>query len=148
MSDTPKLDFEERQKTQQVYEECCENPEDFAYNFVALQRELAAAQTEIVRLRDAQIITVRSPDGGPCAAPCAIDGCQYERIAELERSEAELAGRVVGLELSLGMSERERDRAQGRVEELERERDGGVGYGLTPDDLDRPPYNLERKDRK
>jgi len=41
------------------------------------------------------------------------------RIAELERSEAELAGRVVGLELSLGMSERERDRAQGRVEELE-----------------------------
>ena len=84
MSDKPKLDFEERHQAQQVYEECCENPEDFAYNYVALQGELAAAQTEIVRLRDAQIITVRSPDGGPCAAPCAIDGCQYERIAELE----------------------------------------------------------------
>ena len=33
-----------------------------------------------------------------------------------------------------------------RIAELER--DGGVGYGLTPDDLDRPPYNFERKDRK
>jgi len=44
MSEIPKLDFEERQRTQQVYEECCENPEDFAYNYVALQGELAAAQ--------------------------------------------------------------------------------------------------------
>ena len=44
MSDTPKLDLEERQRAQQVYEECCENPEDFAYNFVALQRELAQVQ--------------------------------------------------------------------------------------------------------
>ena len=92
MSDKPKLDFEERHQAQQVYEECCENPEDFAYNYVALQSELAAAQTEIVRLRDAQIITVRSPDGGPCAAPCAIDGCQYERIEKLERLVHDLAG--------------------------------------------------------
>ena len=44
MSDAPKLDLEERQRAQQVYEECCENPEDFAYNFVALQRELAQVQ--------------------------------------------------------------------------------------------------------
>jgi len=50
MSDTPKLDFEERQRAQQVYEECCENPEDFAYNFVALQGELAAAQKRIAEL--------------------------------------------------------------------------------------------------
>jgi len=35
-----------------------------------------------------------------------------------------------------------------RIAELERERDGGVGYGLTPDDLDRLPYNLERKEEK
>jgi hypothetical protein len=25
-------------------------------------------------------ITVKSPDGSPCAAPCAIDGCQYENL--------------------------------------------------------------------
>ena len=50
MSDTPKLDFEERQRAQQVYEECCENPEDFAYNFVALQGELAVAQQRIAEL--------------------------------------------------------------------------------------------------
>ena len=50
MSNTPKLDFEERQRTQQVYEECCENPEDFAYKFVALQGELADAQELIAEL--------------------------------------------------------------------------------------------------
>ena len=55
MSDTPKLDFEERQRTQQVYEECCENPEDFAYNFVALQGELAAAQERIAQLESTLI---------------------------------------------------------------------------------------------
>ena len=70
MSNTPKLDFEERQRTQQVYEECCENPEDFAYNFVALQGELAAAQERIAQLESTLI---------------DVQNYGQKRIAELER---------------------------------------------------------------
>ena len=87
MSDTPKLDFEERQRAQQVYEECCENPEDFAYNFVALQGELAAAQEKIAELER-------------CYKIWQADSERYrttmndadKRIAELERIVHDLAG--------------------------------------------------------
>lgn len=46
-SETPKLDLQQRRRAQQVYEECCENPEDFAYNYVAMESELAAARAQL-----------------------------------------------------------------------------------------------------
>ena len=105
-------------------------------------KEVVLADT----MRDLERELAEAQAGIECAQQ--VEQVLRERIAELERSEAELAGRVVGLELSLGMSERERDRAQWRIAELKRERDGGVGYGLTTDDLGRLPYNLERKHKK
>ena len=81
MSDTPKLDFEERQKTQQVYEECCENPEDFAYNFVALQSELAAAQEKIAELRQ----NLQTAEGAIQDRITERDAA-LKRIAELEHA--------------------------------------------------------------
>jgi len=70
-----------------------------------------------------------------------------QNLFEQQRAEAELSGLMSDRERGFSR-ELELIEAKARIAELERERDGGVGYGLTPDDLDRPPYNLERKEQK
>ena len=87
MSDTPKLDLEERQRAQQVYEECCENPEDFAYKYVALQSELAAAHEQLRNIRNECEANIELSLSQARKALAEKD----KRIAELEESRALLA---------------------------------------------------------
>ena len=47
----PKLDANGRERVTRIYEECCENPEDFAYEYVAMEQELAAVTVERDALR-------------------------------------------------------------------------------------------------